>query len=94
MTLLNLRVMYSYLLDIHEAKKGGFVKLIEGKAPEWYYRSTELLILSFKIDIVVVILFVILSLIYHKKTLLSLVWQIFPFFITILYGVVYKELIL
>ena len=94
MTLLNLRVMYSCLLNIYEAKKGGFVKLIEEDAPEWYYRSTELLILKNQIFLSIFLISLVLSLIYHKKTVLSLVWQIFPFFITILYGVVYKELIL
>ena len=94
MSLLNLRIMYSGLLNIHEAKKGNFVKLIEEDAPEWYYRSTELLILHDQIFLSIFLVGLIFSLIYHKRTILSFILQVLPFFITVLYGEIYKLLIL
>jgi len=94
LSLFNLRVMYSGVINILAAKDGGFIKLIDANASEWYYRSEELLIFRDQLYFGIFLLSLMLSLIYHRKTIVSLFFQLFPIVSISLYQIIYKELVL
>jgi len=69
------------------------IKLINANDPEWYLRSEELLILSHQIDLALFIICTVLSLVFHKKTIISLLLQILPITCYVLYYTIYKALV-
>jgi len=93
MTLGNLLFIHLFVTSIELTKDGAFIKTIDENAKEWFYRSAELFILSFKIDIVVIILFIMLSLVFYKKTILSFTLQLLPILLITLCNLIYKEFI-
>ena len=93
LSLFNLMFIYSGITYIQAAKSGNFIKSIDANDPEWYLRSEELLILSHQIDLALFIICTVLSLVFHKKTIISLLLQILPITCYVLYYTIYKALV-
>ena len=76
LSLFNLMLIYHMLYYINVYTFDGFSKNIEPNAPEWYYHSEELFILFIQIKIGIFIILPVLSLVFHKKTIISLIKNI------------------